>query len=68
MQVFTFQLMPYSEIDRWSIKGGAWLAVPNSHHDPETGHALYNRCVDELAAGLGFDGIGVNERHTAPAP
>ena len=68
MKVFTLQLMPYSDIDRDSIKGGAWLTVPNSYYDPEKGRALYNRYMDELelAAELGFDGISVNEHHQTP--
>ena len=68
MKVFTFQLMPYADIDRDSIKRGAWVTVPNTHFDPATGGALYNRYMDELelAAELGFDGIGVNEHHQTP--
>ncbi len=68
MKVFTFQLMPYAGIDRDSIARGAWLTVPNSFYDPEEGRALYTRYMDELelAAELGFDGIGVNEHHQTP--
>jgi alkanesulfonate monooxygenase SsuD/methylene tetrahydromethanopterin reductase-like flavin-dependent oxidoreductase (luciferase family) len=68
MKVFTFQLMPYADIDRQSIKKGAWITVPSSHFDPEKGRALYDRYMDELelAADLGFDGISVNEHHQTP--
>jgi alkanesulfonate monooxygenase SsuD/methylene tetrahydromethanopterin reductase-like flavin-dependent oxidoreductase (luciferase family) len=68
LKVFTFQLMPYVDIDRDSIADGAWLTVPNSFYDPEVGRALYHRYMDELelAAELGFDGISVNEHHQTP--
>jgi alkanesulfonate monooxygenase SsuD/methylene tetrahydromethanopterin reductase-like flavin-dependent oxidoreductase (luciferase family) len=37
----------------------------NSLYDPEQGHAVYNRYIDELAYAdeLGFDGVCVNEHH-----
>lgn len=70
MKVFTFQLMPYAPIaeNADAIRKGAWLTVPNSYYDPQKGHALYNRYMDELelAAELGFDGISVNEHHQTP--
>lgn len=39
MKVLTFQLVPYSEIDRESIKRGAWITVPDSRFDPRKGQA-----------------------------
>src|SRR5262245_10398659 len=68
MKVFTFQLMPYADIDRQSIKKGAWITVPSDRFDPEKGRELYHRYMDELelAAELGFDGISVNEHHQTP--
>jgi Coenzyme F420-dependent N5,N10-methylene tetrahydromethanopterin reductase and related flavin-dependent oxidoreductases len=43
----------------------AWVTCPNSLYDPELGHPLYNRYLDELelADQLGFDGVCVNEHH-----
>ena len=37
----------------------AWTLVPNSLYDPEHGHHLYNRYLDELVLSedLGFDGV-----------
>jgi alkanesulfonate monooxygenase SsuD/methylene tetrahydromethanopterin reductase-like flavin-dependent oxidoreductase (luciferase family) len=52
-----------------------WVDFPNRHYDPEKGHALYRRYLDELvlADRLGFDGLMVNEHHATaygmmPAP
>jgi len=41
------------------------VTCPNSLYDPELGHPLYNRYLDELelADQLGFDGVCVNEHH-----
>ena len=43
----------------------AWVVLPNSYFDPQKGHVLYNRYLDELelAAELGFDGVCINEHH-----
>ncbi len=67
MKTYMFHLMPYADLDmgysdRYS---SVWLKLPNSYFDPEKGHALYNRYLDELELGaeLGFDGISVNEHH-----
>ena len=67
MKVTFFHLMPYADLDL-SVKDqykSVWVVLPNSHFDPEKGHALYNRYLDELELGaeLGFDGISVNEHH-----
>jgi alkanesulfonate monooxygenase SsuD/methylene tetrahydromethanopterin reductase-like flavin-dependent oxidoreductase (luciferase family) len=44
------------------------LTLPNSHFDPELGSRLYERYHDEyvVADEVGFDGIMINEHHTAP--
>ncbi len=67
MKVMVFYLMPYADLDP-GIKDkyrSAWIVLPNSHFDPEKGHALYNRYLDELELcdELGFDGVCVNEHH-----
>jgi alkanesulfonate monooxygenase SsuD/methylene tetrahydromethanopterin reductase-like flavin-dependent oxidoreductase (luciferase family) len=67
MKVMSFHLMPYADLDL-SVKDryrSVWIVLPNSHYDPEKGHALYNRYLDELelCAELGFDGVCVNEHH-----
>lgn len=67
MQVFIFHLMPYTHMDlnyekKWR---SSWVVMPNTEYDPEKGHVLYNRYLDELelAAELGIDGLAVNEHH-----
>jgi alkanesulfonate monooxygenase SsuD/methylene tetrahydromethanopterin reductase-like flavin-dependent oxidoreductase (luciferase family) len=44
------------------------LKLPNEHFDPELASELYNRYHDEyvIADEAGFDGIMINEHHTAP--
>ena len=67
MQVILFHLMPYAELDLEAGRrnGTVWVKLPNRHFDPEKGHRLYNRYLDELEYGeeLGFDALGVNEHH-----
>ena len=67
LKVHMFHLMPYAELDMGFREhyNSVWLTLPNSYFDPEKGHALYNRYLDELELGaeLGFDGICVNEHH-----
>jgi alkanesulfonate monooxygenase SsuD/methylene tetrahydromethanopterin reductase-like flavin-dependent oxidoreductase (luciferase family) len=67
VQVILFHLMPYADLDLESARRHAsvWVNLPNAHFDPEKGHALYNRYLDELeyAEALGFDVISVNEHH-----
>ena len=59
--------MPYAELDLEAGRknGTVWVKLPNRHFDPQKGHALYNRYLDELEYGetLGFDAISVNEHH-----
>ena len=44
------------------------LMLPNEHFDPELASSLYQRYHEEyeVADGVGFDGIMINEHHTAP--
>lgn len=64
MRFFFFHLMPYGELDA-SYEGPAWVTCPNRLYDPQVGHRLYNRYLDELisAEALGFDGVCINEHH-----
>jgi alkanesulfonate monooxygenase SsuD/methylene tetrahydromethanopterin reductase-like flavin-dependent oxidoreductase (luciferase family) len=64
MEFFAFNLMPWPHLPD-DYAGPAWIDVPNRLFDPERGHALYNRYLDELelAEPLGFDGVVVNEHH-----
>ena len=59
--------MPYAELDLEAGRknGTVWVKLPNRHFDPQKGHELYNRYLDELEYGetLGFDAISVNEHH-----
>jgi len=79
MQFYFFHLMPWphlpSDFDDARKHPSAWLTLSNRYYDPEKGHAVYNRYLDELeyAEKLGFDGVGINEHHqnaygTMPAP
>lgn len=67
MKFFYFHLMPYADLDlSYTDKyETSWVILPNSYYDPQAGHRLYNRYLDELelADQLGFDGICVNEHH-----
>jgi len=59
--------MPYADLDLEAGRknGTVWVKLPNKHFDPEKGHKLYNRYLDELEYGeeLGFDAVSVNEHH-----
>ena len=67
MQLVLFHLMPYADLDLEAGRknGTSWVTLPNTNFDPEKGHRLYNRYLDELEYGetLGFDVIAVNEHH-----
>lgn len=67
MKFYFLHLMPYSALDLdYTAKYiSASLVLPNSYYDPQIGHRLYNRYLDELelADALGFDGVCVNEHH-----
>src|SRR5690606_3763819 len=57
--------MPYVHLpDDFDDKGkypSSWVELPNTLYDPEKGHALYKRYIDELvlAETVGFDGVVV---------
>ena len=59
--------MPYADLDLAAGRknGTVWVTLPNRNYDPEKGHRLYNRYLDELEYGeeLGFDVVAVNEHH-----
>jgi len=59
--------MPYADLDLEAGRrnGTVWVKLPNKYFDPEKGHKLYNRYLDELeyAEALGFDAVSVNEHH-----
>jgi alkanesulfonate monooxygenase SsuD/methylene tetrahydromethanopterin reductase-like flavin-dependent oxidoreductase (luciferase family) len=59
--------MPYANLDLEAARRNGSVAVhlPNKHFDPQIGHELYNRYLDELEYGeaLGFDALSVNEHH-----
>lgn len=67
MQIVLFHLMPYADLDLDAGRrnGTVWVNLPNRNFDPEKGHKLYNRYLDELEYGetLGFDALSVNEHH-----
>jgi alkanesulfonate monooxygenase SsuD/methylene tetrahydromethanopterin reductase-like flavin-dependent oxidoreductase (luciferase family) len=67
MKICLFHLMPYGALDMDYDKkySSAWMSLPNSYYDPQEGHKLYNRYLDELEYGdeLGFDVLCVNEHH-----
>jgi alkanesulfonate monooxygenase SsuD/methylene tetrahydromethanopterin reductase-like flavin-dependent oxidoreductase (luciferase family) len=66
MKFNCFHLMPYPHLpEDFDRHPSPSLRLPNKHFDPEIGHQLYNRYLDELeyADKLGFDGIAVNEHH-----
>ena len=62
MNVMLFHLMPYADLDLEASKDfpTVWATLPNRFYDPQKGHALYNRYLDELEYGerLGFDPTG----------
>jgi alkanesulfonate monooxygenase SsuD/methylene tetrahydromethanopterin reductase-like flavin-dependent oxidoreductase (luciferase family) len=77
MKCFSFHLMPWDRLpqDFDEHYESAWTKLPNSLYDPQHGHTLYNRFLDELvlADELGYDGVCVNEHHqnaygTMPSP
>jgi alkanesulfonate monooxygenase SsuD/methylene tetrahydromethanopterin reductase-like flavin-dependent oxidoreductase (luciferase family) len=67
MNLVLFHLMPYADLDLEAGRknGTVWVHLPNTNFDPEKGHKLYNRYLDELEYGeeLGFDAVSVNEHH-----
>jgi alkanesulfonate monooxygenase SsuD/methylene tetrahydromethanopterin reductase-like flavin-dependent oxidoreductase (luciferase family) len=77
LEFYYFHLMPYPYLPEnfKETYNSTWVTLPNTFYDPEKGHALYNRYIDELvkAEEYGWDGICVNEHHqnaygTMPSP
>src|SRR2546423_5979342 len=77
LQFYYFHLMPYPALPEEFARTAeaAWVTPSNALFDPDIGHALYNRYLDELVAAeqWGWDGICVNEHHqnvygTMPSP
>lgn len=67
MKFTWFNLMPWPHLpdDFREAHRSVWVDIPSRLYDPEKGHHLYHRYLDQLeyAEELGFDGIGVNEHH-----
>jgi len=77
LQFYYFHLMPYPYLppEFGATAEAAWVTPSNALFDPQRGHELYNRYLDELveAERLGWDGLCVNEHHqnvygTMPSP
>ena len=71
MFIARFTERPYQDPSTGIIGGTrqlADLAVSNAEYDAEIGGRLYNRYFDEavFAEEVGFDGIMLNEHHSAP--
>ncbi len=67
MKFHFFNLMPWPYLpDDFRQKNrSVWVDVDSRLYDPVKGHRVYNEYLDllELAADLGYDGVGVNEHH-----
>jgi alkanesulfonate monooxygenase SsuD/methylene tetrahydromethanopterin reductase-like flavin-dependent oxidoreductase (luciferase family) len=67
MKFTWFNLMPWPYLpdDFRQSHRSVWVDIPNQLYDPEKGHFVYHRYMDQLeyAEALGFDGIGCNEHH-----
>jgi alkanesulfonate monooxygenase SsuD/methylene tetrahydromethanopterin reductase-like flavin-dependent oxidoreductase (luciferase family) len=77
LQFHYFHLMPWPHLpaDFDTAYDSAWVTLPNAIYDPEEGHRLYNRYLDEIerADKMGWDSVIVNEHHqnaygTMPSP
>jgi alkanesulfonate monooxygenase SsuD/methylene tetrahydromethanopterin reductase-like flavin-dependent oxidoreductase (luciferase family) len=67
VNIMLFHLMPYADLDLAEADKypHSWVTLPNRLYDPQKGHKLYNRYLDEMeyAETLGFDALCVNEHH-----
>jgi len=63
-----FSEQPWQKEDWPAAWGSGVMEVSNSEYDPFRAANLYNRYMDEkvYAEEMGFDGIMVNEHHSAP--
>ncbi|HLQ32583.1 MAG TPA: hypothetical protein VK457_07835 [Chloroflexota bacterium] len=50
MEFYAFHLMPWPHLqpDFRDHYPSAWVTLSNSFYDPEKGHKLYSRYIDEL--------------------
>jgi alkanesulfonate monooxygenase SsuD/methylene tetrahydromethanopterin reductase-like flavin-dependent oxidoreductase (luciferase family) len=57
---------PYLPDDFEKQYHSVYIDIPSELYDPALGHKAYNDYLDELelAASLGFDGVGMNEHHS----
>jgi alkanesulfonate monooxygenase SsuD/methylene tetrahydromethanopterin reductase-like flavin-dependent oxidoreductase (luciferase family) len=62
---FTLMAYPYLPDDFEKQYHSVYIDIPSELYDPALGHKAYNDYLDELelAASLGFDGVGMNEHH-----
>jgi alkanesulfonate monooxygenase SsuD/methylene tetrahydromethanopterin reductase-like flavin-dependent oxidoreductase (luciferase family) len=75
LQFWFSQLMPYPAIPDGDSMESAWVTLPNSLYDAETGRRLFEEYMEQLvtAERLGYDGVVLEEHHqsaygTMPAP
>jgi alkanesulfonate monooxygenase SsuD/methylene tetrahydromethanopterin reductase-like flavin-dependent oxidoreductase (luciferase family) len=63
---FTLMAYPYLPDDFEKQYHSVYIDIPSELYDPALGHKAYNDYLDELelAASLGFDGVGMNEHHS----
>jgi alkanesulfonate monooxygenase SsuD/methylene tetrahydromethanopterin reductase-like flavin-dependent oxidoreductase (luciferase family) len=63
---FTLMAYPYLPDDFEKQYHSVYIDIPPKLFDPALGHRAYNDYLDELelAASLGFDGVGMNEHHS----
>jgi alkanesulfonate monooxygenase SsuD/methylene tetrahydromethanopterin reductase-like flavin-dependent oxidoreductase (luciferase family) len=63
---FTLMAYPYLPDDFEKQYHSVYIDIPSELYDPVLGHKAYNDYLDELelAAALGFDGVGMNEHHS----
>lgn len=67
MKTVFFHLMPYADLpqDFPEVHRSVWVDIDPTLYDPQKGRQMYLDYLEELelAATVGFDGIGVNEHH-----
>ena len=63
-----FSEQPWQKEDWPAAWGSGVMEVSNREYDPFRASGLYNRYLDEkvYAEEMGFDGVMVNEHHSAP--
>lgn len=75
LDFFFNHVMPYPAIPAGKDIESAWVTLPNSRYDADTGHRLYGEYLEQVVAAerLGYDGVCLEEHHqtaygTMPAP